>query len=220
MAFQEDGEASLIDMFQDFNLGIFDSEHPATKREASPSEAAEISNRILLKTTFKFKRQAPLQQFIFQKLEQALDQKACHVSEILPLVLCQLVKLANQSPRERSPLGSPVRTVRSASITTSVHTNKNVKYHLKPLFLNALHSIKDADRGKVVYSYEEVTIMLSQYILSKRDTLFDPRNLKLALVENDPLGRAFGSKHFTDSRSTHFSVPSSSPSTKTKTKIS
>lgn len=34
--------------------------------------------------------------------------------------------------------------------------------------------------------------MLSSYILSKKATIFDSRNIKLALVKDDPLGDAFG----------------------------
>ena len=38
----------------------------------------------------------------------------------------------------------------------------------------------------------QITRLLSAYILSKKHLIFDKRNIKLALVENDPLGKAFG----------------------------
>lgn len=38
--------------------------------------------------------------------------------------------------------------------------------------------------------------MLSEYILSNKEKFFDPRNIKVALVENDPLGIAFKVKSF------------------------
>ena len=38
----------------------------------------------------------------------------------------------------------------------------------------------------------QITSILSKYILSKKNAIFDTRNIKLALVENDPLGKAFG----------------------------
>ena len=41
-----------------------------------------------------------------------------------------------------------------------------------------------------------MTLALSKYILSRKDHIFDPRNIKLALVENDPIGDAFGVKAF------------------------
>ena len=37
---------------------------------------------------------------------------------------------------------------------------------------------------------------MSKYILSRKDDIFDPRNIKLAIVANDPIGDAFGVKAF------------------------
>ena len=44
--------------------------------------------------------------------------------------------------------------------------------------------------------YIQVTLLLSKYILARKDKIFDPRNIKLALVANDPIGEAFGVKAF------------------------
>jgi len=44
---------------------------------------------------------------------------------------------------------------------------------------------------QTVFTYDEVTLLLSKYILARKDNLFDPRNIKLALVKSDPLGTAF-----------------------------
>ena len=52
------------------------------------------------------------------------------------------------------------------------------------------------DLSQTEFSYEEVTALLSKYILSRRHEIFDLRNIKLALVANDPLGDAFGVKAF------------------------
>ena len=41
-----------------------------------------------------------------------------------------------------------------------------------------------------------MTLLLSKYILARKKEIFDPRNIKLALVGNDPLGDAFGVKAF------------------------
>ena len=47
-------------------------------------------------------------------------------------------------------------------------------------------------KTKAIFTYEEVTLILSKYILSKKETLFDQRNIKLAIIKGDPLGEAFG----------------------------
>jgi hypothetical protein len=42
----------------------------------------------------------------------------------------------------------------------------------------------------------QVAILLSTYILKHKNRLFDPRNIKLALVKGDLLGEAFGVSAF------------------------
>lgn len=56
--------------------------------------------------------------------------------------------------------------------------------------------VPGTDPKQTIFSYEEVTLLLSKYILSRKDDIFDPRNIKLALVANDPIGDAFGVKAF------------------------
>ena len=52
------------------------------------------------------------------------------------------------------------------------------------------------DLTQIEFSYSEVTLLLSKYIISRKDDIFDPRNNLLALVANDPIGDAFGVKAF------------------------
>lgn len=67
---------------------------------------------------------------------------------------------------------------------------------MKPEFLKVLHSIKGVNPEQRVFQYTELTELLSKYILSKKDLLFDGRNIRVAVVENDDLGKAFGVKAF------------------------
>ena len=69
--------------------------------------------------------------------------------------------------------------------------NLDTKFGLQPDFLQVVKSVEGADQTKSTFSVTEVLKLLSKYIISKRTTIVDPRNLKLALVENDPLGKAF-----------------------------
>lgn len=140
-----------------------------------------------------------------KSLEQALNQKALHVTEVRDLVLGQLERLADQSLRDRGvarpgpapPLPGPPQTaaprvIRTASVATNVQTNKDAKFRLKPLFLKVAQMVEGVTKTKTIFTYEEVTLILSKYILSKKETLFDQRNIKLAIVKGDPLGEAFG----------------------------
>ena len=49
---------------------------------------------------------------------------------------------------------------------------------------------------KTLFTYEEIALQLSNYICSKKNRIFDPRNPRLALVAEDPIGIAFGVKGF------------------------
>ena len=155
-------------------------------------------------------------------LEEALDMRALHVTEIRNLVLSHITKvpdqcirknvnqqidnfkgeqigasrtnLTNKAPKDLVPV--PSRIIRTANISTAIFTNKNAKFTLKPLFLKVIQSVHGTNSEKTVYTYEEVTLLLSKYILSKRDNMFDHRNIKLALVSGTPLGDAFGVSAF------------------------
>eukprot|EP00092_Neocalanus_flemingeri_P026852 GFUD01029108.1.p1 GENE.GFUD01029108.1~~GFUD01029108.1.p1 ORF type:complete len:726 (+),score=117.49 GFUD01029108.1:126-2303(+) len=155
-----------------------------------------------------------------EDLEEALNMRALHVTEIRDLVLSHITKVPDQSLREKftqainicrantinvarnqpySQVPAPVlppRIIRTANISTAVFTDKNAKFTLKPKFLKVVRTVPGNDPDKIVFTYEEVTLLLSKYILSRKDKIFDPRNIKLALVATDPIGEAFGVKAF------------------------
>jgi len=223
---------------------------PVPSLQPATQITQEVRNRNLLNTMFKFKKDAPLRQFIHditkvqknyyslaeiltilkdvissekmfdernpsviicsKPLEAALNQRALHVTEVRDLVINQLERLADQSLRDNlpsqrinssqprsqlargPPQTAPPTAVRTASITTNVQTNKDTKFRLKPLFLEVVRTVDEVNPKQTVFTYEEITSILSKYILSKKNVIFDTRNIKLALVENDPLGKAFG----------------------------
>ena len=39
-------------------------------------------------------------------------------------------------------------------------------------------------------------VLISKYILARKDEIFDARNIKVTLVETDPIGAALGVKSF------------------------
>ena len=51
---------------------------------------------------------------------------------------------------------------------------------------------EEKDQTKAAFTFEEVLKLLFKYLVRRRDSLFDPRNLKVARVHLDPLGRALG----------------------------
>jgi len=78
----------------------------------------------------------------------------------------------------------------------AVYADKSSRFKLKDNFGILLQSLPEFDPNKTDYSYDEVTSLLSSYILSKKTQLFDSRNIKVALVKDDPLGSVFGVNSF------------------------
>ena len=62
--------------------------------------------------------------------------------------------------------------------------------------MQVLRSVQDTPQNKAVFTYNEITSYLSEYILDNQAKFFDKRNIKVAHVENDILGIAFGVKVF------------------------
>ena len=69
--------------------------------------------------------------------------------------------------------------------------NSSFQFKVQPKFLEVLRSVDGCDPLQSIFTYEEIVEHFSNYILSNRNEIFDSRNLKVALVENDPLGAAF-----------------------------
>ena len=71
-----------------------------------------------------------------------------------------------------------------------------MRFFVKGKFRKVLDCLADVPREKAVFTYEELTRHLSAYILSRKRKFFDERNIKVAMVENDPLGEAFDVRAF------------------------
>ena len=149
-----------------------------------------------------------------QELEEALNMKALHVTEIRDLVLSHLIKLesddflkkhcdnvtpapsANDTSTRQHPVSATQYLIQSANISTHVINDKRAKFTCKPKFLAVLRTMPETDKHKLVFTYEEATLLLSTYILKHKARFFDNRNIKLAMVKGDLLGEAFGVSAF------------------------
>ena len=139
--------------------------------------------------------------------------KGLHVTEIRDLVLCHLKKVPDQSLKDRfsqqisccSGTGintskilkefefnkevpqksqqDASRVIEKANISTAIYTDKKARFKLKPKFLKVVRSVPGTNQAKTVFTYEEVTSLLSKYILSRKEEIFDPRNIKLESLQ-------------------------------------
>ena len=148
-----------------------------------------------------------------RQLEEAFNMKAFHVTEVRDLVLMQLEEVPEQDQlnvpqvsvhSESSGFASLVIStdggeclMRDVSLSGSIYANNHVRFTLKPAFMEVIKTVLSPGAElKTLFSYEEISLLLSRYILSKKNSLFDPRNIKLAMVHDDPLGIAFGVQAF------------------------
>eukprot|EP00092_Neocalanus_flemingeri_P026676 GFUD01028922.1.p1 GENE.GFUD01028922.1~~GFUD01028922.1.p1 ORF type:complete len:252 (+),score=64.94 GFUD01028922.1:169-924(+) len=118
-------------------------------------------------------------------LEEALNMRAFHVTELWELVASQLNNSEDLSIPEFR------RDSHNTKPVKRFYGNPSMTFGLQPSFLSVLRTVEGAVATQTVFSYKHILQLLSQYICSRRATIMDPRNIKLALVENDPLGVAF-----------------------------
>ena len=81
-------------------------------------------------------------------------------------------------------------------LTSSPPFNTNGLFYLKPHFLRVIRSLESVSKSQIAFTYKEVTRLLSEYILSKKDKFFDNSNVKICHVHGDDLGVAFGVRAF------------------------
>jgi hypothetical protein len=144
-------------------------------------------------------------------LEVALNIKALHVREIKDYVLTQLVCIVPFQTSLKNPCYAiETRNERKLHYYNELENQINQReqqmnqqvfkeaenYRLKPLFKRALKRMPSFPHHQRTFKYNEICIYLSKYIIFHKYDLFDPRNIKLCMVHNDPLGKAFNVKAF------------------------
>ena len=129
-------------------------------------------------------------------LEYVLNMKDLHVTEIRNQILKQLTLVKQQNwcdnfntYLKEDPSFSSRPLIKSSN--TSLVPDKETKYTVKPSLMVLLRT-ECEEKDKATFTFEEVFHLLSKYLLKRRDTLFDPRNIKVARVHHDPLGRVLG----------------------------
>jgi len=89
----------------------------------------------------------------------------------------------------------PVQTVTNEPpVDPSIYSNINARFRLQPAFRNVFLAqpiLPTFNIRQTTFAYQEITALLSDYIRSKKETFFDKRNIRAAMVKGDPLGIAF-----------------------------
>jgi hypothetical protein len=134
-------------------------------------------------------------------LEIALNMKDLHVTEIRDQILKQMTLLRQQNWRKNfnafiSKSKSTSASSRPPAKPKNLHPlvpDTEAKYIVKPSLMGLLRSeCEEKDRAKAAFKFQEVFHLLCKYLIRRKDTCFDPRNIKVARLHLDPLGRALG----------------------------
>lgn len=159
-----------------------------------------------------------------KQLEIAIGMRALHTTEVRAAVIRQIDTASNPSqfiqqvptPGETSVSKTPCNLyhLHSAIYTGSPcghvppftyipnitdsrkFNNPNNKFSLKEKFKDVIDSVLKKGITQTTFKYEEITTLLSKYILENKATILDERNIKVALVDRDLLGIAFKIKAF------------------------
>jgi Zinc finger, C3HC4 type (RING finger)/SWIB/MDM2 domain len=156
-------------------------------------------------------------------LEDVLEVKALHVSEIKDHVIKQLFLVDETLEPPPTPTNNgPSYTLTPANgdsfiLPSWASTSANAvvarmnalpdfdtegMYCIKPEFLKVIRKVEGVNQEQTIFYYKEITSILSRYIMSNKNRFFDSRNIRVALVEDDQLGLAFGVKAFARSQVT------------------
>ena len=145
-----------------------------------------------------------------EELEAALNMKALHITEIRNVVLKHLFLInPNLALADVSQISSQdhfkIVTSNPESVTLAAQKLAGISgkstirasepsstFTCKPEFLRVMQTLPNVNKDQRVFSYEEIVMNLSSYIMNKKHQFFDTRNVKLAMVKDDILGKAFG----------------------------
>ena len=117
-------------------------------------------------------------------LEQALDQKALHVSQLNAAIIPHL---ANS---EQIEFPQVFHNKNSTDHGKRFFGNPMTEFSMQPNLLNLIRELAGPNNTKSIFSVTEILNLVSHYIISNRSTIFDSRNITLALVKNNLLGKA------------------------------
>ena len=129
------------------------------------------------------------------ELETALNVRSCHRYELREVIARRLLIPQGVIYSMPDPLPEPYKRYNyspSPYRDLMVGLHANTKVVCRPKLAAFIQKQGYADANKSVFTYGELTSLISRYLLEKRQTLFDDRNIRIANLTNDPLGEVLG----------------------------
>jgi len=128
-----------------------------------------------------------------QRLENIFGMKALHVTQV------------------QSAIATSLKSLNNVDIHSTFHPTKieksNNKYRLSDHFRELFIDTKILNPNKQFFTYQEVANYFSEYIIMKKDCILDSRNISVALIKNDPLGKILNVNAFHRNQTYKFLKP-------------
>lgn len=172
-----------------------------------------ILNRII-RDEMMYDQQNPCIILCSPLLEKTLNMKALHFCEIPELVIKQLYCLteklqkdchmhlqknpqlkiqdSDECKSDKRKTDQENMNNSTSKINGEIFKDPNARFRM----CTNLHNVLCNKKEKEIFTYREISTMLSEYIISKKETIFDLRNPYVALIAYDPLSHAFEVKAF------------------------
>ena len=123
-----------------------------------------------------------------EELKLALKCEALHHKELKDAIISHLAFASEYLGEVKGP---KTYFPTSKCFATHIWTNKKAQFKLKTPFCELIQNVKKVNKNRTIFTYEEICSLLSKYIIDRKDQFFHGQNIKIAWVQNDPLGTAF-----------------------------
>ena len=152
-----------------------------------------------------------------RELSEALDVAALHCSELRTHLLERILVNVDSGTEPRplwSVLPPVIKFVGGKIQTFGAPLNLTAEFGVSETYDSVLKPEKDArflfsdrllhffrnntavDKNKAIFTFEEICVLLSSYIIANKHRLFDMRNIKLCICKGDPLEQALNVDYF------------------------
>ena len=152
-----------------------------------------------------------------RELENALNVAALHCSELRTHLL-EKILVNVDTGTEQKPLwsalppvikfvggkiqtfGAPLNLTAEFGVSETYDSvprpEKEARFLLKDRLLHFFRNNTAVDQDKTIFSFGEICVLLSTYIIGNKQRLFDMRNIKLCICKGDPLEQALNVDYF------------------------
>ena len=154
--------------------------------------------RDIIKNEELFDKRNPAVIICSPELEESLDLKALHVTQIKHAVIKQLNPMEEKIngrtttlSHKKSDTSKQDENCKNENIQRGDQSNKYRMYVVRPPLLRVLRTLPRFSQHCAIFTYEYISRKVVEYILLNKERFFDKRNVTLAILKDDPLGIAF-----------------------------